>query len=51
MHATRELAKYEFYNVLRVEWRDGVAYRKGIGRVWKDAWHRQKVETRDIVLG
>ncbi|KAK0714400.1 heterokaryon incompatibility protein-domain-containing protein [Apiosordaria backusii] len=48
---TRELDEFEFYNVLWVERRDGVAYRRGIGRVWKEGWHRQNFETRDIILG
>ena len=30
--------KFRFWNVLLVEWDDGVAYRLGIGRVWKFAW-------------
>ena len=51
MEETRERAEYEFYNVLWIEWREVIAYRKGIGRVWKEGWHRQNVETRDIVLG
>ena len=29
---------FRFWNVLLVEWDDGVAYRLGIGRVWKFAW-------------
>ena len=29
---------FRFWNVLLVEWDDGVAYRLGIGRVWKYAW-------------
>jgi hypothetical protein len=49
---TKEQREYEFYNVLWVEeGRDGIAYRRGIGRVWKEGWHRQEVETRDIILG
>jgi hypothetical protein len=30
--------KYWYYNVLWVEWKDGIAYRKGCGRVMKSAW-------------
>ncbi len=48
---TREHDSYEFYNVLWIRWRDGIAYREGLGRVWKEGWHRQNPETRDIVLG
>ena len=47
----RETAKYEFYNVLCVEWEDGVAYRKGVGRVHKEAWERQDVEWIDLMMG
>jgi hypothetical protein len=42
---------YEFYNVLWIEWSEGIAYRKGIGRVWKDMWDRQNPKEIDITLG
>ncbi|KAI3327251.1 HET-domain-containing protein [Xylariaceae sp. AK1471] len=42
---------YEYYYVLWVEWREGVAYRKGLGRVHKDAWESQEREWIDLVLG
>jgi hypothetical protein len=42
---------YNFYNVLWIEWEDGIAYRKALGRVFKDAWERQDLEETDIVLG
>ncbi|QDS76565.1 hypothetical protein FKW77_006876 [Venturia effusa] len=45
------MAKYEFYNVLWIEWVDGVAYRKALGRVWKDAWERQEIKTIQVTLG
>lgn len=41
----------EFYNVLWVEWVDGVAYRKGVGKVWKGAWESLEREDIDLVLG
>lgn len=45
------LEKYEFYNILWIK-RDGdIAYREALGRVWKEAWHRQEVEEVDILLG
>ncbi|KAF2095221.1 hypothetical protein NA57DRAFT_79709 [Rhizodiscina lignyota] len=47
----KELALYEFYNVLWIERKGDVAYRKALGRVWKEAWHRQDVEEIDVVLG
>ncbi|CZR66242.1 uncharacterized protein PAC_16143 [Phialocephala subalpina] len=42
---------YEFYNVLWIEWKEGVAYRKGIGRVMKDIWDCQALERIDLILG
>ena len=42
--------KYHFYNVLWVEWRDGIAFRKGIGHVEREAWE-QSTEWIDLVLG
>jgi hypothetical protein len=43
--------RYEYYNVFRVEWRDGIAYRKGLGRVMKSAWEAQDLEWIDLVFG
>jgi hypothetical protein len=42
---------YEFYNVLWIEWHDGIAYRKALGRVEKKMWERQRRETIDVTLG
>ncbi|UPL02287.1 hypothetical protein LCI18_013221 [Fusarium solani-melongenae] len=42
---------FEFYNVLFVEWKDGVAHRQGIGRVDKSAWELQSREEFELVLG
>jgi hypothetical protein len=42
---------YDFYNVLWIERIDGVAYRKAMGRVWKDSWERQNVNVIKITLG
>jgi hypothetical protein len=42
---------YEYYNVLWIEWEDGIAYRKALGRVMKEAWERQGLEEADILLG
>ena len=47
----RDSEKYEFYNVLWVEWQDGIAYRKACGRVMKSAWECQELEWVDLVLG
>ena len=42
---------YEFYDVLWVEYEDGVAYRKAIGRVRKEVWDRETLGWVDITLG
>ena len=42
---------FAFYNVLWIEWKEGVAYRKGLGRVIKEAWERQATEWIDLTLG
>lgn len=47
----RDLDEFEFYNIVWVERRDEIAYRMGLRSVWKEGWHRQNPETRDIVLG
>jgi hypothetical protein len=39
------------YYVLWIEWEDGIAYRKGLGRVFKEAWDRMETEEIDLVLG
>ncbi len=46
----KSAAKYEFYNVMCMEWYDGVASRKGLGCVFKDAWEQQKLEWVDLKL-
>ena len=42
---------YEFYNVLWIEWKDGIAYRRAHGRVLKDVWERQDLEPLSLILG
>jgi hypothetical protein len=42
---------YEFYNVLWIEWKEGIAYRKGSGRVEKSMWEAQPLEWIDVTLG
>jgi hypothetical protein len=41
----------EFYYVLWIEWKKGVAYRKGLGRVLKAAWNAMEKEEIDLILG
>ncbi|GJC87381.1 hypothetical protein ColLi_10219 [Colletotrichum liriopes] len=43
--------RYEFYNVMWISWREGIAYREGLGRVHKDKWDSLQASTMDIVLG
>ncbi|KAK1825792.1 heterokaryon incompatibility protein-domain-containing protein [Podospora conica] len=42
---------YEVYFVLCIEWKDGIAYRRGLGRVKRAAWERQDLQDVDVVLG
>jgi hypothetical protein len=42
---------FEFYNVLWIEWKGNVAYRKALGRVLKITWEQVDRELIDVVLG
>ena len=42
---------YHFYNVMWIEWEDGIAYRRAVGRIRKEAWERYCSEPIKIVLG
>ncbi|KAF1850840.1 HET-domain-containing protein [Cucurbitaria berberidis CBS 394.84] len=42
--------KYEFYNVIWVEWHGKIAKRKALGRVHKEAWERLDLEMFDFLL-
>ncbi|KAH8662634.1 heterokaryon incompatibility protein-domain-containing protein [Xylariales sp. PMI_506] len=42
---------YEYYWVMWVGWTNRVAYRRGIGRVYKRVWERQEREWIDLMLG
>ena len=41
----------EAYNVLWIGWSNGIAYRKGLGKVDADMWRQQPRDIVDIVLG
>jgi hypothetical protein len=41
--------KSQFYNVLWIEWIDGIAYRKGAGKVKQDAWEASRREQVDLI--
>lgn len=43
--------EYTFYNVLWVKWEDGIAYRRGVGRVTRETWESMELEDIDLVLG
>ncbi|KAK5074382.1 hypothetical protein LTS08_005335 [Lithohypha guttulata] len=45
------LTRNEVYNVLWVEWKEGIAYRLASGRVDKTAWEELSLEAIDLVLG
>lgn len=42
---------YEHYHVMWIKWENGIAYRQGIGRIFKDVWDKTKKETIDVMLG
>ncbi|KAF6788735.1 hypothetical protein CMUS01_16382 [Colletotrichum musicola] len=42
---------YEVYRVLWVKWKDGVAYRKAAGYVFKDAWESHSTDEVHLVMG
>lgn len=42
---------YEFFNVLWIERRKGIAYRKTLGRINKRAWEKGAGEEVDVILG
>jgi hypothetical protein len=42
---------YEFYFVLWIGWVDGIAYRRGIGRVLKRVWESMDLEDIEVRLG
>lgn len=50
-HCPRHYGTYEFYNVLWIEWTNGVAFRKALGRVEKSVWEAESKDEIDLVLG
>ncbi|KAK1762163.1 heterokaryon incompatibility protein [Phialemonium atrogriseum] len=46
-----ERETYTFYNVLWVVWIDGVAYRRGVGRVIRGTWEGLQREDIGLILG
>ncbi|KAL7913769.1 phosphotransferase enzyme family domain-containing protein [Trichoderma velutinum] len=47
----REFFCYEFYFILWIGWVDGIAYRRGIGRVLKEVWENMELEEVEVLLG
>lgn len=47
----KDAERYEFHNILWVETRDGIMYRKAAGRVPKEIWEKNCGEPEQIVLG
>jgi hypothetical protein len=47
----RQKTVHCFINVLMIGWKDGVAYRKGIGRIHRNVWEREATEEIDLLLG
>lgn len=47
----RDGAFYEFYNVMWVKWTEGIAYREGLGRVYRRMWKSSKPSVISLVLG
>ncbi|PVH69213.1 HET-domain-containing protein, partial [Cadophora sp. DSE1049] len=41
---------YEFYNIMWIIWDGHIAYRKGLGRVWKQAWDTTNPKEISLVL-
>ncbi|KAJ4137181.1 hypothetical protein NW768_002762 [Fusarium equiseti] len=42
---------YEYYTVMWVKWIQGVAYRRGLGRVHKACWEAQRGNPFELILG
>jgi hypothetical protein len=42
---------YKFYNVLWIVWENGIAYRRGLGRVLEEVWQQQELDRIELVLG
>ena len=42
---------FKWVDVLWVGWKGRIAYRRGIGKVWLDAWERSSLKDVAIILG
>ena len=41
----------EYYNILWIQWKDGIAYREALGRIFKESWENHPTELIDVILG
>lgn len=41
---------FKWVDVLWIEWKGQIASRRGVGKVWKDAWERASLKEVDITL-
>jgi Heterokaryon incompatibility protein (HET) len=46
-----EATKCEIYHVMWIEWKNNIAYRKGVGQVYKEDWEAQELEWIHLMLG
>lgn len=42
---------YEYYTVMWVKWVEGIAYRRGLGRVHRPCWEAQRGDPFEFMLG
>ncbi|CAG7561106.1 unnamed protein product [Fusarium equiseti] len=42
---------YEYYTVMWVKWVEGIAYRRGLGRVHRACWEAQRGDPFEFILG
>ena len=47
----KEAENYGYHNVMWIQWEDGIAYRKGLGRVERSVWERQALDDVDLIVG
>jgi hypothetical protein len=47
----KDVKYYSFYNVLWIERKGGIAYRKALGRVWEEVWDHLAIQDVHISLG
>lgn len=50
-YCPRRTGKYEFINAMWIEWDQGIAYRRALGRVEKGIWNEVMKERIDVTLG